>query len=169
MLFPIFFVVDISQKEAESVPLPFYSLVYNLNWNKKEGVMVELNSLFQSADWKAEKHVPVIEAPAETKKGAFFTVTVTVGKEIPHPNTTAHHIRWIALYFMAEGDKFPYELARTVFSAHGESTQGADTGGVYTDPKITVTVKADRSGRLLSSSYCNIHGLWQSSSEISII
>ena len=56
--------------------------------------MAELKELLQSADWKKEKHVPVIDAPDSVKKSEFFKVTLTVGKEIAHPNTTAHHIRW---------------------------------------------------------------------------
>ena len=34
--------------------------------------MAELKDLFQSADWKAEKHVPVIESPEKAKRGEFF-------------------------------------------------------------------------------------------------
>jgi superoxide reductase len=131
--------------------------------------MAELGALFQSADWKAEKHVPVIDAPDTAQKGELFIVKVTVGKEIPHPNTAAHHIRWIALYFLADGEKFPYELARAEFNSHGESAQGPDTGGVYTHPQVSVMVKAAKPGKLFASSFCNIHGLWQSSLEINII
>ena len=61
--------------------------------------MAELKELYQSADWKKEKHVPVIDAAPKAKKGEWIPVVVTVGKEIAHPNTTAHHIRWIELYF----------------------------------------------------------------------
>lgn len=31
--------------------------------------MPELKDLFQSADWKKEKHAPVIETPETVKKG----------------------------------------------------------------------------------------------------
>jgi len=68
---------------------------------KKEADMAEIKDLIQSADWKKEKHVPVIDSPDSAKKGEAVKVTLTVGKEIPHPNTTAHHIRWIAVYFLA--------------------------------------------------------------------
>jgi superoxide reductase len=44
--------------------------------------MAGFKDLFQSADWKQEKHVPVIEAPKKAKKGEFFEVKVTIGKEI---------------------------------------------------------------------------------------
>ncbi|HIJ17897.1 MAG TPA: Neelaredoxin, partial [Thermoplasmata archaeon] len=46
------------------------------------------------ADWKTEKHVPVIECPDKIAPDQIFDVTVMIGKEIAHPNTTAHHIRW---------------------------------------------------------------------------
>ncbi len=61
--------------------------------------MASIKDLFQSADWKKEKHVPVIDAPDKVKKGEFFNIKVEIGKEIPHPNTTEHHIRWIDSLF----------------------------------------------------------------------
>jgi superoxide reductase len=68
--------------------------------------MKKYSELYQTADWKAEKHVPVIDCQDEVKSGEFFIATVSVGKEIAHPNTTEHHIRWISLYFLPDGDKF---------------------------------------------------------------
>ncbi|MFA4991202.1 MAG: class II SORL domain-containing protein [Candidatus Omnitrophota bacterium] len=130
--------------------------------------MAELKELFQSADWKKEKHVPVIDAPGKIKKGEAFAVTVSVGKEIPHPNTTAHHIRWIEVYFLADGEKFPSEIGRFEFSSHGESGQGPDTSGTYTSPDISLKFRIDKPGVILAASYCNIHGLWQGLREIGV-
>lgn len=130
--------------------------------------MGEFNELFQGADWKKEKHVPVIEVAAQLKKGEFFAVTVSVGKEIPHPNTTEHHIRWIQAYFLADGEKFPYELGRFEFNAHGESTQGINTSSLYTHPQVVFSVKTDKPGTIFASSYCNIHGLWQNSVTVAV-
>lgn len=129
--------------------------------------MAELKELYQSADWKKEKHVPVIEAPDNVKKGEFTKITVSVGKDIPHPNTTEHHIRWIEVYFLAEGEKFPYQLGRFEFNAHGESTQGINTSTIYTHPEAACSFKTDKPGLILASSYCNIHGLWQNAKNIS--
>lgn len=131
-------------------------------------IMTELKDLFQSADWKKEKHVPVIESSGLAKKGEFFKVTLTVGKEIAHPNTTAHHIRWIELYFLPDGEKFPYQIGKFEFTSHGESTQGADTSTVFTHPEVIAALKSDKSGTIMASSYCNIHGLWQNSKRIEI-
>lgn len=128
--------------------------------------MAELKDLLQSADWKKEKHVPVIEAASKVKKGELISVTVGVGKEIPHPNTTAHHIRWIEVYFQPGSEKFPYEIGRFEFNAHGESAQGADTSTVFTHPQVTLTFKTEKSGAILASSLCNIHGLWQNAKDI---
>jgi superoxide reductase len=130
--------------------------------------MAELKDMFQSADWKTEKHVPVIDAPASVKKGAFSKITVTVGKEIPHPNTTEHHIRWISVYFHPAGEKFPYELGRFEFNSHGESAGGPNMSTVYTHPEVTLSFKTEKPGTLLASSYCNIHGLWQSAKAIGV-
>ena len=130
--------------------------------------MADIKELFQSADWKAEKHVPVIEAPQKAKKGEFFKIAVTVGKEIPHPNKTEHHIGWIEVYFHPEGEKFPYQIGRADFSAHGASANGPDTSSVYTHPEVTLSLKTDKAGMIYASSYCNIHGLWQNSLRIEL-
>lgn len=57
-----------------------------------------LSERIQSADWKTEKHVPVIECPDRVKADELFEVKVSLGKEIAHPNTTEHHIRWIKIF-----------------------------------------------------------------------
>jgi len=125
--------------------------------------MTLIGELYQSADWKSEKHVPVIECQDKAAVDAPFDVTVSVGKAIAHPNTTEHHIRWIKLYFKPEGDKFSYEVGSCEFNAHGESVEGANKGNVYTDPQAIFKMKIKKSGVLFASSFCNIHGLWQSS------
>jgi len=130
--------------------------------------MAELKDMLQSADWKKEKHVPVIDAPDKGKKGEWINVTLTVGKELAHPNTTGHHIRWISLFFLPDGEKFPLQLARAEFDAHGESAAGPDMSTVYAHPQVTVVFKTDKPGALLASSYCNIHGMWQSSKRVDV-
>jgi superoxide reductase len=130
--------------------------------------MEKLGDLFQEADWKKEKHVPVIECPSKIKADEIVDVKITIGKEIPHPNTTDHHITWISLLFKPDGEKFPYNIGRYEFLAHGSSTQGPNTSTIYTHPMITTSFKTSKSGVLYVSSYCNIHGLWQSSKELKI-
>ncbi len=122
----------------------------------------------QTADWKAEKHVPVIECPDTVKAGEVFEVKAGIGKEIAHPNTTEHHIRWIRLYFHPEGDKFVYEVGSFEFNAHGESVAGANQGPVYTHHSVTASLKIDKPGTLHAVSFCNIHGLWESSKAIGV-
>ena len=128
--------------------------------------MATIKDLFQSADWKKEKHVPVIDAPDKVKKGEFFNIKVEIGKEIPHPNTTEHHIRWIDIYFLAEGETFPCQIGGLQLTAHGESAQGPNTSTVYTNPIAVINFKTGKSGTILASSYCNVHGLWQNSKEL---
>ncbi len=130
--------------------------------------MPAMKDLYQSADWKKEKHVPVIEAPGSVKKGDSVSVAVSVGKEIAHPNTTPHHIRWIEVYFQPEGAKFPLQVARFDFVAHGESSDGPDTSTVYTSPSVQCSFKTDKPGTILAASYCNIHGLWESAQKLVI-
>jgi superoxide reductase len=130
--------------------------------------MQVLSDIFQSADWKKEKHVPVIELPEVMKKGENIAVNVSIGKEIAHPNTTEHHICWIDVYFHPEGNKFPYNLGRFEFSAHGASAEGPNTSTVYTHPAVTLTFKTEKSGSVFAFSYCNVHGLWMDSREVTV-
>jgi len=130
--------------------------------------MSEMKDLFQSADWKKEKHAPVIEAAPSVARGEAVSVSVSVGKEIPHPNTTPHHIRWIEVFFHPDGAKFPIQVAHMEFTAHGESPDGPDTSTVYTRPGLSCSFATEKPGTILASSYCNIHGLWQSAKKIEI-
>jgi len=123
--------------------------------------------MFQTADWKKEKHVPVIEV-LKAKKGEVVEVRVSVGKEIPHPNTTEHHIAWIELVFHPDGDKFPYVVGRVEFAAHGASVDGPNTSTVYTEPVTLFAFKTEKSGKLTAFSYCNIHGLWMGEAELKL-
>ncbi|NLN15433.1 MAG: superoxide reductase [Tissierellia bacterium] len=123
--------------------------------------MKSLNGLYQKADWKEEKHVPVIYAPESVKKGEEVEVKVIIGEEIPHPNTLEHYIRWIKIYFYPEGAKFPIEIATFDFAAHGESD-------IYTEYFGVAKFKPNKTGTIIASSYCNIHGLWENSQELKV-
>jgi len=129
---------------------------------------VSLGQRIQTADWKKEKHVPVIECPDQVGAGEFFEVKVSLGKEIAHPNTTEHHIRWISLYFHPEGGTFTYDVGRFEFNAHGESAAGPNQGPVHTHHQVTTSLKIDKPGTLHALALCNIHGLWEGSKEIGV-
>ena len=130
--------------------------------------MTRLNEQIKSADWKSEKHVPVIECPDSVKKGEVFQVKTTLGKEVAHPNTTEHHIRWFSLFFKEEDGKALREVAHVEFTAHGEDSSGADEGPVYTHHEAVANMKITKPGTLYAISYCNIHGLWQSEKSIGL-
>jgi len=130
--------------------------------------VTRLSELIQSADWKKEKHVPVIQCADQVRAGEAFEVKAAVGKKIEHPNTTEHHIRWVSLYFLPEGEALAVEVGHFEFSAHGESPRGANQGPVHAYPIVTTTLNTTRGGTLYASAYCNIHGLWESSKELAV-
>ena len=131
--------------------------------------MAKLSEAIQSADWKSEKHVPVIECPDQVKADEFFAVKASLGKAVAHPNTTEHHIRWIQLYFQPEGSEAPFQIGNFEFTAHGESVEGPNKGSVFTHHEAATSMKTGRSGTLYAMAYCNIHGVWQSSKEIRVV
>ncbi|MFW6122971.1 MAG: class II SORL domain-containing protein [Thermodesulfobacteriota bacterium] len=129
---------------------------------------MRIGDVVQSADWKTEKHVPVIECPDQVKADEMFEVKVSLGKEVAHPNTTEHHIKWIHVFYKPDDGKFAYQVASVEFSAHGESTEGPNTGPVYTHHGATLAMKIKQSGTIFAGSLCNIHGLWENSKAIKV-
>ncbi len=123
--------------------------------------MKSLGKLLQSGDWKGEKHVPVIDAPEKVKKDELFEIKVSIGDEIPHPNTLEHHISWIKVFFHPEGSNFPVEIGNIDFMAHGE-------GNIFNEPYAALKTKVDNPGTIYALSYCNIHGLWENSVEVAL-
>jgi superoxide reductase len=130
--------------------------------------MMKLGDFNQSGDWKGEKHVPAIEAPDSVKSGEAFTVDLCVGREIAHPNTAAHYIKWIKLFFVPSGGKLAIELASLYFDAHGDTMNADHPGPAFSDPFGSVRVKLTSGGTLIAQSYCNLHGLWESARAITV-
>lgn len=130
--------------------------------------MNDLANTIQTDDYTKEKHVPVIDAPGKVTADKMFRVDLSVGKEVDHPNTTEHHIRWISLFFLPEGESNPIQIGDILFGSHGSSTDGADTSTVYTNHCGSMELKTSKPGTLLASSYCNIHGLWESSKKLEV-
>jgi superoxide reductase len=127
----------------------------------------QLDQSIKTDDFKNEKHVPVIECADTFTKDEMTPVKVTLGKEIAHPNTTEHHIRWIELYFQPQSGPV-FQLGRFEFAAHGESANGPNEGSLYTHHEAGTSIKAGESGTLMALAYCNIHGLWESSKDITV-
>jgi superoxide reductase len=99
-----------------------------------------------------QKHSPCIKVPDKIKAGEFFNATIRVG-EIEHPNGNDHFIQWIELYV---SDVY---LGRFDFAP------------VMTRPEITIPLQFGHTGRstvLRAVTRCNLHGVWESSQEISI-
>jgi superoxide reductase len=99
-----------------------------------------------------QKHLPVIEVPAEIESEKFFDARIKVG-EIDHPNENGHFIQWIELYV---GDVY---LGRFDFTA------------VMTKPEITIPLSlahGNRKTTLRAVSRCNLHGIWENAKEIDI-
>ncbi|HID55126.1 TPA: desulfoferrodoxin [Candidatus Poribacteria bacterium] len=103
-----------------------------------------------------EKHVPQIEAPSKVKAGEPFQVTVIVGKEVPHPNTVEHHIKWIQVYSKEDGPRGLVHVATF------------DLGPTYAEPRVTFTMKLEKSSTLYVLEYCNVHGVWDNSFKIEV-
>ena len=124
-----------------------------------------VHDYIKSGDFATEKHVPVIETVDTVKAGETFHVTLSVGKDIAHPNTVEHHIEWIKLYFVAEGTQLPFEVGEICFNVHGDRAT-ANEGAVHAISEGTLAVSLKNSGKLIAVSYCNIHGLWESEKDI---
>ena len=116
-----------------------------------------IKETISSGDWKGEKHVPVIAILGKSENE--IKVEVSVGKEVKHPNTAEHHISWVELYFLPDGEKFPKMVGRAAFCGHGD---------MITEPIALFTFSPGKSGKLQALSFCNIHGLWENEYELKI-
>jgi len=65
-----------------------------------------------------------------------------------------------------EADKA--HIRKFEFTAHGESIQGPNTSTIFTQAALNCSFKTEKSGTILASAYCNIHGLWESAKELSV-
>lgn len=92
----------------------------------------------QTADWKNEKHVPVVEKDGESIK-------VTVGST-PHPMTDEHHIEWI-------------EISSDAGRVYRKYLKPG------TEPGTHFLVCEECSSGLKAREYCNIHNLWSTADE----
>lgn len=99
-----------------------------------------------------EKHVPVIEIKKGAEGGEDL-INITVGKEVPHPNTIEHHIKWIQFYGVKKTNQV---IHLGTF----------DIGPTYAAPKVTTYVKTSEFKTLIALEYCNIHGVWENSLDI---
>ena len=96
------------------------------------------------------KHTPHIEAPDGIKAGEEFMVTVIVGKEVPHPSTAEHHIKWVQVFAEVEGRPYnPIHVATL------------DLGPAYGEPKVTFSIRLKKTSKLWVLGYCSLHGLWR--------
>jgi superoxide reductase len=97
-----------------------------------------------------KKHVPIIDCPASVKAGEAFNVTISWGKEVPHPDEGGHFIQWVELYWK------DVEIARAEFSP------------TITAGPVTFTVKLTESVSLMARLRCNLHGIWESEKNVSV-
>ncbi len=124
-----------------------------------------LGQYVKTADFKSEKHAPVIKVADTVKAGEKVAIELVVGEDLAHPNTVEHHIAWIKLYFIAAGTQLPFEVGAVEFKAHGDGAT-ANEGPVHAESAGIVTASFKTSGKLVAVSYCNIHGLWESEKDI---
>jgi superoxide reductase len=104
---------------------------------------------------KRESHTPRIDAPATVKQGETFEIKLMVG---PHPNTSEHSIRWIALFLEEDGRAFnPIMIAKSSFAPG------------YGQPEVVFKVSLQKGGTLHAMEYCNLHGLWSGKKAIKLV
>jgi superoxide reductase len=104
-----------------------------------------------------EKHAPAISSPEKVKAGEEFEVSVIIGGIVPHPNLIEHHIKWIQIFAEIEGRPFnPVHVATF------------DLGPAIAEPKVKLKMKLDKTANIIAVAYCNLHGLWENATKISV-
>ncbi len=104
----------------------------------------------------AAKHKPHIEVPSRAKAGEEVKLRIHVGREVAHPNTVEHHIKWIQVFLQEDERPYPVHLATI------------DLGPSYGEPKVELSLKLKRSCTIWVLSYCNLHGLWENHAKVEV-
>ena len=105
----------------------------------------------QEAEGK-EKHVPSIDVK-ECSSCNELTVIGQVGKEVMHPSTAEHHIKYIQLFGETNENKFVH-------------ISTLELGEENTLPRGKVNIKKGNLKNIIALSFCNIHGVWENSIEV---
>ena len=113
--------------------------------NQTEQFTPEFRQVHKSYD---AKHTPKIVAPDSVKRGAWFTVTVSVGAGGLHPSLQEHFVRYVALY------KDTVEIARAYLHP------------VYSSPTVTFTVALDEGGLLRALAEPTHSSAWEASKKV---
>jgi len=106
-----------------------------------------INKYIKTADEGKEKHIPDINVK-ECSTCGELSVTIQVGKEVIHPSTPEHSIKTITLYGATDEGKLEQ---LTVFQLGDQNTVA----------RVRTSVKKGQYKKLIATSYCNIHGLWE--------
>jgi superoxide reductase len=101
----------------------------------------------KSGDEGKEKHTPDISTK-ECSTCGELSVTIQVGKETLHPSTDIHSIKTITLY----GETAEGKL---------EQLTSFQLGDENTIPRVKTSIKKGKYTKLIATSYCNLHGLWE--------
>ncbi len=97
-----------------------------------------------------EKHIPNIEFVKSHDSQVKNVIKVTVGKNVKHPNTYEHSIKWIDLYLLTNDNSIKY-IGRQLFEP------------LISNPIAKFNVENDMISdvkEFIAISYCNLHGLW---------
>ena len=117
---------------------------------------MDFTTLFKTPEVEGkEKHVPVIERGSGHSGTHDDIIIVTVGKEIPHPNTIEHHIMYIELFGVKKANNQVIFLGRQDFAP------------TYTDSVAKFKVANLGDFKAIGAlSYCNLHGVWKNTFEL---
>lgn len=122
-------------------------------YNKERGKIMGIQNYLKTQDQGKEKHIPYIDIK-ECSSCAELSVTIQVGQEILHPSTVDHSIKTITLYGVTKDQNQLKQL--TVFQL----------GDDLTIPRVRTSIRKGLFSKLIATSYCNLHGLWENTCEI---
>ena len=99
-----------------------------------------------------EKHLPIIEI-GRGHRSEDPIVRVIVCKEGPHKMAEEHHVAYVELFGVKEGQN-PVALGRAAFNRK------------LTKPNVRFCVDPSEFDSLVAIAYCRIHGIWINEVEV---
>lgn len=113
---------------------------------------MSISEYLKTADDGKEKHIPDINVKDCSGCGEL-SVTIQVGKEVLHPSLAEHFIKTVTLYGLNKEKKL-------------EEIVSFNLAGGLTVPSMRASVKKDRYIKLIATSFCNMHGLWENETSL---
>lgn len=102
-----------------------------------------------------------MQAEFQAPRGEPFSLKLAMGGDGGHETAADHHIRWIRMYFLADGKHSqPVEVGSYKFATHGNGAQ-ENQAPVCAGGQVQCVLTLNEPGILMVLAYSSVYGFWE--------